>query len=33
MIYQAGYIQGTVTSGATPLAGATVTHSLSLIHI
>lgn len=28
MIYHAGYIQGTVTSGATPLAGVTVTYSM-----
>ena len=28
LVYQAGYLQGTVTSGATPLAGATVTYSM-----
>ena len=28
LVYQAGYLQGTVTSGAMPLAGATVTYSM-----
>lgn len=28
MVYHAGYIQGTVTTGVTPLAGATVTYSM-----